>query len=70
MKIILSALVALAFGGVAIYALLRGYVPIRPNLKLRRATHPVGYWLMVSFHATLGILSAVLVYLEIREMLF
>jgi len=61
-----AALAALAFGGVALYALIKGYMPIRPNLQLKRATHPTGYWLMVALHGLLAVFSASGVYLYLR----
>ena len=67
MQVIAVLLGAAVFGGVAVYALATGRVPIRSTAGVRRATQPIGYWLLVGLYAGLFVFSCWAVYLHLTE---
>jgi hypothetical protein len=46
--------VGAAFGGVAMYGLITGRLPVRVAGVVRRAEHPLGYWTLIVFYLALA----------------
>ena len=49
---ILLIFTAALFGGIAVYSIRRGYVPVgqRHRLRVRREKYPLGFWLLVTMY--------------------